>query len=288
VTNAPSQTAPALLRSPVDGFRELLSMKPGERDKYLAIRPPEIRRRLLEKVAQYESMKPEARELALSATELHWYLERLLQSPRTNRAAQLASIPATYRQFVSGRLGTWDILPPDLQKQALEYESTKSFFLGPTVAGATNQNAFIKIMPPPLQQTLVDLKRITPPQRAQMYTSFQQFFDFTADEKQQILQSLPEAQRRQLDQNLQILERLPKVQRELGLQSVNKLAGMSDQERREFLRNVVRWEELSDAERQAWRQLVRRLPPLPPGVGMPIMPPMPPLPEVSVNANPSP
>src|SRR5690242_10218082 len=51
-----------VLKSPVDSFRELLAMKTDEREKFLAERPAEIRKRLLEKVQEYDSMNPDVRE----------------------------------------------------------------------------------------------------------------------------------------------------------------------------------------------------------------------------------
>ena len=85
-----------------------MAMKPDEREHYLAGRPPEIRKRFLAKIQEYESMNPEERELRLRATQLRWYLLPLMQTPATNRVAQLAAIPEADRQLVSERLQQWD------------------------------------------------------------------------------------------------------------------------------------------------------------------------------------
>ncbi|HTV76036.1 MAG TPA: hypothetical protein VMD57_03480, partial [Candidatus Baltobacteraceae bacterium] len=85
-TNAPAPvnliSAPASAltqaRSPVEFFRQLLAMTPDERDNCLKIHPPEIRERILAKVAEYEALDPDERELRLRATELRWYLMPLL------------------------------------------------------------------------------------------------------------------------------------------------------------------------------------------------------------------
>ena len=87
-------------KSPVDFFRQLLAMTPDERDDFLTNRPPEIRARILAKVAEYEALNPNDRELRLRATELRWYLMPLLRESPTNRAARLAQMPADMRELV--------------------------------------------------------------------------------------------------------------------------------------------------------------------------------------------
>src|SRR6185503_2527905 len=79
-------------KSPVDSFRELLGMNAGDREKFLASRPPELRKRLEAKIKEYEGMKPGDRENSLRATQLYWYLEQCIQLPATNRKEQLAAI----------------------------------------------------------------------------------------------------------------------------------------------------------------------------------------------------
>src|ERR1700690_2703490 len=61
--------AAPLMKSPVELFRQLLAMKPAEREKFLAERPADKRVGLLQKIQEYEAMKPEERELSLGATE---------------------------------------------------------------------------------------------------------------------------------------------------------------------------------------------------------------------------
>src|SRR5262245_5294340 len=49
-------------KSPVDLFRELLALPPGERGALLNDRSPESRKRIFAKVREYESLKPDVRE----------------------------------------------------------------------------------------------------------------------------------------------------------------------------------------------------------------------------------
>src|SRR5437763_6112190 len=58
-------TAEPTAKSPVEQFRELLAMNVVERKQALTNRPPEIRKRILAKLREYESLKPDERELRL-------------------------------------------------------------------------------------------------------------------------------------------------------------------------------------------------------------------------------
>src|SRR5437660_3567894 len=93
--SAPAEPVPA--KSPVAIFRELLNMDPAERTKALANRPEETRKQILAKIREYQSLRPDERELRLKVTELGYYLRPLMRTPATNRAVQLALIPAGYR-----------------------------------------------------------------------------------------------------------------------------------------------------------------------------------------------
>ncbi len=287
-TEAPAQTAAAsagqtsaaapLMRSPVELFRQLLAMKPVEREKFLADRPADKRTGLLEKIQEYEAMKPEERELSLGATELQSYLEQFVNTAPTNRAAQLAAVPEPYRKIISDRLNVWDILPPDLQKDVLAHEATKRYFLGAGPEALTN-DAW-KILPPPLQDEVSRLSKVSPEQRRQSFAVAEQFFGLSDEEKQKVLGTLSDTERQRVGETLQTLQHLPKEQLDRCLKSIGRLAGLNERDRREFMKNAGRWNEMPPEERAAWRNLDDSLPPLPPGIEVPtpddyriIMPP---------------
>jgi len=287
-TEAPAQTAAAsagqtsaaapLMRSPVELFRQLLVMKPVEREKFLADRPADKRTGLLEKIQEYEAMKPEERELSLGATELQSYLEQFVNTAPTNRAAQLAAVPEPYRKIISDRLNVWDILPPDLQKDVLAHEATKRYFLGAGPEALTN-DAW-KILPPPLQDEVSRLSKVSPEQRRQSFAVAEQFFGLSDEEKQKVLGTLSDTERQRVGETLQTLQHLPKEQLDRCLKSIGRLAGLNERDRREFMKNAGRWNEMPPEERAAWRNLDDSLPPLPPGIEVPtpddyriIMPP---------------
>ena len=106
----------------MDSFRQLLAMTPDERETFLTNRPPEIRARIIAKIAEYEALDPNERELRLRATDLRWYLMPLLRESPTNRTARLAQIPVDMRELVQYRLDEWTILPPMLKEEFLENE----------------------------------------------------------------------------------------------------------------------------------------------------------------------
>ena len=109
-TNSTLPTGAAVppVPSPVEYSRKLLGMTAVERRDLLAGRSPESRKQIMTKVREYESLRPNVRELRLQATELRWYLAPLMKTPSTNRAPALALIPPDDRVRVEARLKEWD------------------------------------------------------------------------------------------------------------------------------------------------------------------------------------
>ena len=277
--NAP---AAPVLKSPVEMFRQLLAMKPDQRERSLAGRSTADRKSILEKIQKYEDMKPGERDSTLSATEIHWYLEQLIENPAGNPASRLAAVPEAYRQIVGERLDAWTILPPPLQKKFMEHEKTREYFLGSSLPGNDGPAAGPTESIPPLPPPLAQFAELPPEERDEKVASFQRFIELPAADRRVILDSLPDTQRQQVERTLQALEQLPRDQRDQSLLSITKLAGMTEAQRLEFFKNVARWKALPPAEQDAWRDLVNRLPPMPPGLGPPMPPmppPLPPLPE---------
>lgn len=256
-----------LSRSPIESFRELLVMPVEERNKALAIRPPEAQQRILAKVHEYTALNPEERELRLLATELRWYLLLLMDGPATNRAVQLELIPAQMRELVKDRLQRWDLLPPPLRQQMRES--------GHAVAYFSQVNAAVS-----REHALSD------EQRRKLTERFNRFIELTPREREKALGTLSDAERRQMEKTLDAFSTLPPRQRDQCLRSFASFAGLSQPEREQFLQNAERWAQMSLAERQAWRELVSRvpkLPPLPPGLIPASLrpPPLPPTPGAS-------
>jgi hypothetical protein len=296
-TNPPEATTPdaggppvPLLKSPVESFRKLLAMTPAERREAIADRPPETQRQILAKVREYLSLTADERELRLQATELRWYLLPLLNTPATNRDAQLIFIPPGPRKLIQARLKQWDRLPPATQRELLENELTSRYFTQFEISTPQQRTNLLAEIPPErraqLEAGMARWSALSEGERRKICERFDQFFDLTAEEKQRALAPLPEAERRQIEATLRAFEKLPRAQREQCVRSIEEFASMSLAERQQFLANVERWRQMSPAERQAWRELLAKVPdwpplppeepPLPPGYMPP--PPPPPLP----------
>jgi len=247
-----------LLRSPVDSFRVLLALPTAERKQYLTNRTVEVQQRLVGKIREYQVLTPEERELRLTITELRWYLLPLMSAPATNRTAQLALIPAGPRELVATRLQQWDQLAPPVQQQLLTDQQAANYFAG----GETGTNSPVS----PADQI-----------RRKLQGRFNQLLELTAGEKEKVLRSLSDAERRQMEKTLAAYGKLSPGQRQQCLVSFTKFATMSLAERQEFLKNAERWSQMSPAERQAWRELVSTAP-TKPSLPMIKVPP-PPLPR---------
>ena len=236
------------LSSPVDFFRQLLALSPEAQEKALATRPPEARARIIAKLAEYQALDPDERELRLRATELHWWLMPLLRAPGDERAARLAQVPANLRELVEARVQQWSILPPPLQDEILSHETALQYF---ALVETTNRPG-----------ATAEQQRIA--------SQFSQFFELTPEEKELTLNTLSEAERAQMQETLKSFEKLPPEQRLTCVRNYAKFASMGEAERAKFIKNAASWSKMSPSERQAWRDLVQTVPIWPP------MPPMPP------------
>ncbi len=263
-------------KPPVDFFRQLLAMPAKERNDFLTNKPPEFRARLLAKVREYQLLDPNERELRLCATEVRWYLFPIFHSATTNRATQLAQVPEHLRELVKARVDEWDALPPQLQQEFLENERTLHYF---SHIDATNNPP-----PPPADHGgfsnlwHADQERwsaLSANKRRELTNRFNQFFELTPAEKQKSLNTLSDAERRQMEQTLQSFDKLPAQQRRECIHAFTKFAGLSPAERAQFLKDAERWSQMPPNERQAWRDLVTHVPLWPPLPNALIMPPLP-------------
>lgn len=253
-------------KSPVDAFRELLAMSPGDRKAMLADRPPEVQQQVLAKIREYLAMRPAERDVRLEVTELYYYLWPLMKTPATNRPAQLLLVPEGQRPKVDARLREWDKLPAIKQQELL------------TNALAVRHYLEIQVQPPlpllspdreeKLERGIRNWQTLSEDRRRQITARFNEFFGLTDTEKQKTLKTLSEPERRQIQKTLDKFARLTPAEREDYLLCFNKFAQLSPAERQQFMKKAERWSALPSDERQEWREMVdslTRLPPLPPG-----------------------
>ncbi len=277
---APPRPMPPLgSKTGIAFFRELLAMNPFERNQALTNFSATTRAQILAKVKEYESLPPDERELRLRVTELHAYLQPLMNTRDTNRAAQLARIPEPDRKLVEDRLREWDTLSPEVQRGLLEHQATLLYLA--QIRGLTDEQRRIILanIPPArramLEQGISKWNAMSEDERRNMLDRFNEFFELTPAEKEKALQTLSEPERRQIEKTLRAFGSLRPSQREAAIHSFAKFASLSIEERQKFLKDAERWERMPPSEREAWREVVRRIPPLPP-----LPPPRPPRPHL--------
>jgi hypothetical protein len=272
------------MSSPVDTFRELLAMKLSDRKQFLTNRPPETQKRILAKVREYESLKPDERELRLRATELRWYLLPLMSLAPTNRAARLALVPEEQRPLVEDRLKQWDTLPSETQQELLSNEQTAEYFarLEAAATGEQREKILSQLSPErqaKLQAGMDRWRGLSEEQRQKKLRRFNEFFELTPVEKEKALNLLSDAERRQMEKVMESYASLNPAQRAQCLRSFGKFTGMSLGERLQFLKNAERWKLMTPTERESWRNLVKMAPLLPPQPNSAPRPPAPPMPR---------
>ena len=257
--------------SPVAVFRSILKMSPAERGEFLTNNyPPDVRERILSKIEEYQLLPGPYAELRLRTTELGWYLRPLLTMSSTNRAERLQQIPQPYQKLIADRLQEWDLWPPSLKEEILEYESTMDHFVGHGAVVAPQIG--VQSLPPgertELERKLERWEALPSAQRQQMYASFERYFRLSEDERQKMLDALTEPERDQTEKALDPIEQWPKAEQKKYLTAFKQFLAMSPAQRHRFQQSSERWQKMSESERQAWRDLVKQLssmPPLPPG-----------------------
>ena len=260
-TEANSPPPLPVAKSPVEFFRELLAMNTAERKQALTNRSLEARRQILAKVREYEALRPDLRELRLKATELRWYLAPLLTTAPTNRAAQLAAIPANDRKLVEDRLRYWDSLPSQNQAALLTNVMTlrRLTDLEEGTSSALSPER-LKL----LNDGIAQWQALSEEDRQIIKARFDRVFTLTTDEKAKVLRTLSGPERDQIQKTLRRFGQLPAAQRAQCLENFEKFANLSLEERQQFLKNADRWNQMAPDDRQAWRDLVQRLQPQPP------------------------
>jgi hypothetical protein len=250
-------------RSPVEAFRELLATPRSERATLVAERSFEVRKAILAKLREYDSLRADQRELRLKVTELRWYLLPLMNAPATNRTEQLARIPESMRDLVAVRIREWDALSPEVRNELLQNEATLRYF---TEMDSSSSQQLSSPRREKLEAGIKQWQALPEDRRREIAIRFVKFFDLSDDEKSRALTVLSDAERKQIEKTLKAYEHLPEEQRQQCINSFQRFASLSPQERQDFLKNAERWKLMEPEERQSWRELVHRLstqPPLP-------------------------
>jgi len=292
---ASADTPPPLppgAKSPVSFFRGLLKMNDAEREQALTNRPPEVRERLLAKVREYQALPPLPRELRLRMTELRWWLVPLMRTAPAQRLTAITNVPPHLRQPITDRLERWDLLPPGAQQEVLTNELALDYFTQAPGPAPQEQELLGSLTPAQRQVLEADIERwqaMSAGERRRLFDRVNRFFDLPPEEQERALNTLSHDERAQMEATLDAFEKLPRGERGQCLRAFAEFAGMKAAERQQFLEKVKRWSAMSPGERDSWRDLVQKLPelpPMPPGFLEASLPPMPepPMPTVATNS----
>jgi len=271
LTRAAAPAEPNAGRSPVAAFRVLLAMRTDARTTELAAKPARVREVLTTRLREYDALPPVEREARLRATELHFYLNPLLTTIPATRAAQLATVPASFRPLVEERLAAWDKLPAEIQREILTNERLLKAMTRPAVP-----NAFPPLPPglePRVPDNVAQWQTLDAKQREQLLDNFTHYFRLDERAKTKVVAALPAPKRAEATRTLGEFEQLTAGERAACLAALKQLGQMTQGQQAQFYANAEQWKRMSEAERAAWRKVVVEFPPLPPGAG-----PQPPLP----------
>lgn len=259
-------------RSPVAAFRILLAMRTDARATELAAKPARVREVLSTRLREYDALAPAEREARLRATELHYFLRPLLAVPPVERGPRLAAVPDSFRPQVEERLGAWDRLPAEIQREILANDRLLQAMTRPAVA-----NAYPPLPPglePKVPDDVAQWQSLDARQREQLLDNFTHYFRLDQQARTRVVAALPEPKRAEAERTLDQFAQLTPEERAACVAALKQLSQMSQAEQARFYANVEQWRQMSEAERAAWRRVVIEFPPLPPGAG-----PQPPLPR---------
>ncbi|MBG86227.1 MAG: hypothetical protein CMO80_04925 [Verrucomicrobiales bacterium] len=245
--------------SPVKLFRDLLAKSPGERDAYLVKQTPKVQSFIRQRLARYEAMSPEVREMKLQTTELRFFLRPQLTTNPAQRQIMLATTPPQHRETIRQRIERWDALAPELQQQIIKNESMLNMILrvGDPAEGVTGQ------VPGKSREELTAWNSLPHGDRLEMLDKFRSFFEFNVLEKERIIASLPEYQRNKITGTISALQNLSPEQRAACLKALQRFGSMTVARQQRFFRNADAWAKITPEEKRAWRLVVREAPPLP-------------------------
>ncbi|MBI1176412.1 DUF3106 domain-containing protein [bacterium] len=262
--------------SPVEFFRKLIAAAPEEIDQMLAGRSAEQQRVIRAKINEYRLYPPQIREWRLKATELRWYLKPLMQRPPEGRGQLLQTVPEEDRPLVEARLRQWDQLSAAEQQELLNNELALQYVSRPNEAPTPTAEQ-LKILPAAaraeLDHAIDQWRSMSDQKRQELANRFSNYFKLTKVEQSRTLGLFTASEREQLTKQIGPFAGLNPTERERCLLAVRRFSRMSKNERLAFLQAAERWRSMSEKQRDAWRDLVIKLPPTPPGAGLPPLPP---------------
>ncbi len=293
---APQVPRGEISRSPFQSFRELLAATSAEREEVLGKKSEVHRKHLESRLREFEPLSPVERELRLKTMEVRWFLVPLLAVAPSNRVDRLSRVPEDLRRLVEDRLKKWDALPAELRSEAVHFDTTLGYIARPetgtpeeqvrmwnrtanTGAGAVKSGGGSVVMggggggSGAVAVAAAPMGAVEKKRRVSEHMA--RFLELSSEEKQKALEGFSAVDRQQVGETLKKLESIAPAQRKLYLESFQKFSEMDEDSRRAFLKSAERWKNMPQEERRTLRELVTKLPPLPPGLDGPPLPPLP-------------
>lgn len=262
----PQPPVPISAQTPADFFEALLKLSPAELEQYLQERPEPQRTILRARVAEFSQMSEFEREVRLRIWRLRYYFGLLVRIPASGRESWIKQVPEPYRWAVAERLESWDRLPEQIRKDILENERILEFLL-PVTGGPPlpPHPGLASLQGQQVNQDELRLWEELPPERRkEVLQEFGKLFSLSDKERLELLRSTANHHRERIRALLTQVESMSASDRELCLRALERLASMPPDEQVKFFKKAEIWIRLSPDQRRAWRQLMDKLPPLPP------------------------
>ena len=262
--------------SQFDYFRQLVKSKGAEREALLAKKSPPHQQTLRSYLREYDRLTPEECENRICAMELRTVLVSLLRLAPSNRTESVKLISDRVRPLVEARLKIWETFSAEEQNDVLTNELVLRIFIG-SAAGVRRDGSALSLSASnqlsAIEPRAQWWRNLPEDRRVRIQQNFARMFEVTDAEKaKETLQPLSPEDRVTMERSLERYRKLPPIQRAQCLQGFGKFAELSPAERRQFLANAEEWKKMTPADREAWQKLVTRMPPVPPGLGLPPVP----------------
>lgn len=245
-------------------------MPGAEREKAVAEWPEEKRKVLLQKLEAYKALSVEECERRLRMLELRWYVRPLMAMTLDERKGALPFVPAYLRQIVVQRLQHWDSLSPESRREILANDNARELvtqYYLQLQQGRSKEEILTALRPEKraeLDEALKTWNSLSPSARGRTAAQLTSFFQLPKQEQARAFGEMSETERLDIERTLEAFAQLSPEQRRICIESFQKFTMMPPPERASFLRNAARWQTMTPEERATWKNLVTKLPPLPP------------------------
>lgn len=260
--------------SPVRLFRALLQADPVEQERLLAGRSAESRAIIRERLQEYRNLTELERETKLRALEFHHIMKLLLSAPESVREVWLTEVPVEYQKLCAARLRLWNVLPPELQRDARERDATFRWLTRYENASEQQRRELLKEVPDSERRAreaaLDQWRGMTAAEREQAWRNTRQMFEMSPRDQQRVMATVTESNRAQTAKLVGELRQLTPGEREQRLSGWQRFTQLNPQEQAKLLQAWERWKKMSETERELWRRLSASVPKSSPLPAVPI------------------